>query len=395
MSRLLFVGPPFVGHLNPAISVATELEARGHEVGWVGDEALLKKLGSKATVVRGVAFDRIATLATDRPSRLRGNGAIALLWNGYLDVARSTYALIAEALEVFEPCLVLCDQQMFAGGLAAHEAGYRWLTLATTSAEIVSCPEEHSGFHRWMANALAELESGFGLADSVDPRLSPFGILLFSSCALTGPLPGHLPILSAGCSTKYREESAVFPWEKLDKRRKLLVSLGTLNGLAGKTFLDEAWQACWQRRETMQTILLDPTASIRYAPNDDVLILKSVPQLALLKQLDAVLCHGGQNTISEAISHGVPLVVAPIRDDQPMNAAQVVDAGIGVRVRFGHPSAPAIGAAIDAVLTNPAYRAAAMAIAPSMINGTDRAADAIERFLRTGTLADGMDSHGS
>jgi hypothetical protein len=33
MSRLLFIGPPFVGHLNPVISVAMELEARGHEIG--------------------------------------------------------------------------------------------------------------------------------------------------------------------------------------------------------------------------------------------------------------------------------------------------------------------------------------------------------------------------
>jgi UDP:flavonoid glycosyltransferase YjiC (YdhE family) len=63
--------------------------------------------------------------------------------------------------------------------------------------------------------------------------------------------------------------------------------------------------------------------------------------------------------VCEALWHGVPLVVAPIRDDQPVVAGQVVDAGAGIRVRFGRVTAPKLGAAIDAVLHEPGYRAAA------------------------------------
>ena len=53
--------------------------------------------------------------------------------------------------------------------------------------------------------------------------------------------------------------------------------------------------------------------------------------------------HGGHNTVCEALAHGLPLVVAPIRDDQPTVAAQVVQAGAGVRTDLlagasgGHP----------------------------------------------------------
>jgi UDP:flavonoid glycosyltransferase YjiC (YdhE family) len=393
MSKLLFIGPPFVGHLNPVISVAMELEARGHEIGWVGDPELLKRLGSKSTVVRGYTLDRVVEQANERPSKLRGPDAIASLWNTYLGMAQAMYALVVEALDTFPPDLVLSDQQTFAGALAAREAGYRWLTLATTSGEMGAGPQSHAGFHRWLTNALTELAAELGLRDATDPRFSPFGTLLFSSCALTGDLPSQLQIANVGCSIKHRSESSTFPWEKLDRRHKVLVSLGTLNDLAGKAFLEEAWLACHERRETIQTILLDPSATIEHISDDDILILRSIPQLALLKHLDVIVCHGGQNTISEALSHGVPLVVAPIRDDQPMNAAQVVDAGVGVRVRFGRPRSAAIGNAIDLALGDPAYRAAAMNIQPSMINGTDRAADAVERFLRLGTLHDGMDSH--
>ena len=37
MSRFLFVVPPLAGHVNPTISVARRLEARGHQVAMVGD----------------------------------------------------------------------------------------------------------------------------------------------------------------------------------------------------------------------------------------------------------------------------------------------------------------------------------------------------------------------
>lgn len=395
MSKLLFVGPPFVGHLSPAISMAIELKARGHEVGWIGDQGVLKKLGLTSMVVRGCTLDWLVDQANERPSKLRGSEAIVSLWRIYLEMARAMYPLVVEALDTFRPDLVLSDQQTFAGSLAAREAGYRWLSLATTSGEIGVGPQNYPGFHRWLVNMLTEFGAELGLRDATDPRFSPFGTLLFSSRALTGGLPPELQIASIGCSSKHRSESSTFPWEKLDRRRKLLVTLGTLNDLAGKTFLEEAWMACHERRETIQTILLDPSASMERISDDDILILKHVPQLALLEHLDAVVCHGGQNTISEALSYGVPLVVAPIRDDQPMNAAQVVDAGVGVRVRFGRPMASAIGAAIDLVLGDPACRAAAKDIQPSMINGTDRAADVVEHFLQSGNLHREMDSHDS
>ncbi|BDU18888.1 glycosyltransferase [Dyella sp. GSA-30] len=395
MNKLLFVGPPFVGHLSPALSLAMELAARGHEIRWVGDEKLLKKLGSKSMTVYGCTLDWVVDRANERLGELRGSDAILSLWKTYLSMAQAMYPLTVEALDAFRPDLVLSDQQTFAGSLAAREAGYRWLTLATTSGEIDPGPQSQASFHRWLMNALAEFGAELGLRDASDPRFSPFGTLLFSSCALTGALPTHPQIAGVGCSIKHRSETAAFPWEKLDRRRKVLVSLGTLNDLAGKSFLEEAWLACHERRETIQTILLDPSDSMERVSDDDILVLRRVPQLALLEHLDAIVCHGGQNTISEAISHGVPLVVAPIRDDQPMNAAQVVDAGVGVRVRFGRPRAAAIGAAIDRVLGDPAYRAAALDIQPSMANGTDRAADAVEHFLRSGALHNGMDSHDS
>jgi UDP:flavonoid glycosyltransferase YjiC (YdhE family) len=81
--------------------------------------------------------------------------------------------------------------------------------------------------------------------------------------------------------------------------------------------------------------------------------------LALMPHLDAVVGHGGMNTVCEALAHGVPLVVAPIRHDQPVIAAQVVAAGAGIRVPFGRVTPDRLRQAIVSVLDEPGYRAGA------------------------------------
>jgi UDP:flavonoid glycosyltransferase YjiC (YdhE family) len=114
-----------------------------------------------------------------------------------------------------------------------------------------------------------------------------------------------------------------------------------------------------------------------------------VPQLELLPQLDAVICHAGHNTTCEALAHRVPLVVAPIRDDQPAVASQVTAAGAGIRVKFGRVNAPELREAIVTVLSDPTYRDAAAVIADSFdaAGGAKAAADRLEMLLLTASTA--------
>ncbi|OMI36018.1 glycosyltransferase [Streptomyces sparsogenes] len=111
-------------------------------------------------------------------------------------------------------------------------------------------------------------------------------------------------------------------------------------------------------------------------------MVREVPQLPLLARVAAVVCHAGHNTVCEALWHGVPLVVAPIRDDQPVVAGQVVAAGAGVRVRFGRVTAAGLGEALDTVLYEPGCRAAAERVGASFraAGGAAAAADHLERL---------------
>jgi MGT family glycosyltransferase len=61
----------------------------------------------------------------------------------------------------------------------------------------------------------------------------------------------------------------------------------------------------------------------------DWLVRPVIPQLAALAVADLVIGHGGNNTITEALAAGVPLLIGPFSSDQFDNAADVEAAGLG------------------------------------------------------------------
>lgn len=99
--------------------------------------------------------------------------------------------------------------------------------------------------------------------------------------------------------------------------------MGTLNGAAAGRFFQVAADAV--RDMDVQAVLVAPPGAVPDPPSN-VLVRDRVPQLKLLERMSAVVSHGGHNTVCEALARGLPLVVAAIRDDQPVIARQVAAA---------------------------------------------------------------------
>mmetsp|Transcript_56357 Transcript_56357/g.134536 ORF Transcript_56357/g.134536 Transcript_56357/m.134536 type:complete len:482 (+) Transcript_56357:70-1515(+) len=79
----------------------------------------------------------------------------------------------------------------------------------------------------------------------------------------------------------------------------------------------------------------------------DVLCVNSFAQVEVLRSgVDVFVTHGGQNSFTEALSCGTPVVVCPGFGDQEVNAAKAVRLGVGLKVdRPKIASAPASQAA--------------------------------------------------
>jgi MGT family glycosyltransferase len=378
---VLFVVPPLTGHVNPTVSVARALEARGHEVAWVAHPGTVRKLlpdGARIFPLPEAAPAELVGAVTERARAVRGAAALKFLWEDFLvPLARSMLPGIDAAVTEFAPAVMAVDQQAVAGGLVARRRGLPWATLSTTSAGVTDPLAALPQVKRWLGDLLAGLERDAGLEPTDAGELSPHLVIAFTTDAMVGPLdrfPTHYKFV--GPSISDRPESTPFPFDQL-RRPCVLVSMGTVNADASGRFYATALDAL--RGEPVQAVLAAPPELVADVP-DNAIVRRYVPQLALLPRVDAVVCHGGHNTVCEALAHGLPLVVAPIKDDQPIVADQVVAAGAGLRVKFGRVQPPELRDAIRRVLDEPAFRAAAGRVRASFAaaGGATAAAAALE-----------------
>jgi zeaxanthin glucosyltransferase len=284
---------------------------------------------------------------------------------------------VDRAIGEYQPDVVLVDQHALAGALAAHRHGLPWATLITTAMELTHPLAVLPRVDAWIRSQLASLcrdvardlasdivsEAGSSSDGSLDLLFSPYLVIAFTTSAVIGeqPFPDHFALVGAAML----ERPGAFAWDLLDPaRRKVLISVGTLaTGLAAD-FYQRAAAAVAPLSAAVQAIIVGPPELVPDPPGN-VLVVPWVPMLALLPRLDAVISHGGMNTVSETLAHGLPLVIAPIRHDQPVVASQVARAGAAIRVPFSRVRPAQLREAVVTILDDPSYRNAAERIRDS------------------------------
>jgi MGT family glycosyltransferase len=321
-------------------------------------------LGAEATIFR--TGTRI-----HRPQADQGLASVKSVWERFIvPFTRFTLPAVEKAVTQYQPDVVVSDQITPAGALVAHRHGLPWATLTCSTIDLCTPYRGLPKVERWIEDQLGALwrEAGLPQSEQLDLRFSPYLVIAFTGRELTGPL---LPpadgqqVQLVGPALTERSGDPDFPWHWLDPaRQKVLVTMGTLADELAQNFNSRAIAALAPLAETVQAIVLgQPDSTAQQAEN--LLVLPSAPILKLLPHLDAVVSHGGLNTVCEALWHGVPLVVAPIRHDQPINARLVAEAGAGVRVRFARVRPEELRAAVTTVLDDPAYRQSAARIGES------------------------------
>jgi MGT family glycosyltransferase len=117
---------------------------------------------------------------------------------------------------------------------------------------------------------------------------------------------------------------------------------------------------------------------------DNMVGAEFLPQASILPQVDLVITHGGNNTVTECLYFGKPTVVLPVFWDQHDNAQRIHETGFGIRLDTYEHAPEELTGAVDALLSDAALadRLAATSRRLQAAPGTVAAADAIERVLR-------------
>ncbi|MFF3671223.1 glycosyltransferase [Microtetraspora malaysiensis] len=107
-----------------------------------------------------------------------------------------------------------------------------------------------------------------------------------------------------------------------------------------------------------------------------------VPQAAIIPQVDLVITHGGNNTTTEALHFGKPMILLPLFWDQYDNAQRVHEKGYGVRLDTYKFADEQLAGALDRLLgdTELRERLAAHGAEIRRRDGLRVAADVIEKI---------------
>jgi UDP:flavonoid glycosyltransferase YjiC (YdhE family) len=355
--RVLFTCRAAIGHFHPLVPVAQALADAGHEVAFATHAAL-------APLVERAGFRHLpAGLHSTSPEmaplmaamgQLRGEDSVAFIMRrGFAGALAERMAADLLAMpEARSADLFVRDSTELGACVAAEHLGRPHAAVSALAA----------GFRpRWrgyIAGPLGELRAAHGLPP--DPECAmPFRYLTFH------PFPPSFvdsPMLPTDHHVRLAPfdrsgDEALPAWaDDLPPRPTVYATLGTVfNGRADLfvAFLDGL------RDEPVNLVLTvgrEQNPAQFGSQRSGVRIERYIPQTLLFPRCDLVLTHGGSGTVSAALAHGLPLVIAPISADQPYNAARVATLGVGRVIQAEGLTPGVVRDAVRAVLADPAYR---------------------------------------
>ncbi len=397
-------------------ALARSLQLRGHEVtifGIADTEARVRGAGIGFHRIGAEDYPAGALKKLDaRMAQSKGMVTLRLTMERVRDAARMVLRDGPEAVRAAGMEALLVDEVEFAGSVADH-LGLPWVSIALIP-PFVPCDGYPPFWFGWgpgqdwarrFRNRMGiRLLSGmaapvfrevnrqrraWGMKPFKRPEdaLSPLMQIAQMPEALEFKIPGKRParLYYTGPFIHAQQRAAVeFPWERLNGRPLIYASLGTFQNGSAAIFRTIA-EACAGLEAQLVIALgggLDRARLGKLA--GDPLVVRFAPQLEILKRAALVITHAGINTVLESLAEGVPLVAAPLGNDQPGIAARVKACGAGVVVPWRRLNPKRLRRAVLRVLEEPRYREAAQALQRSIreMDGPGRAAELIEQALQ-------------
>lgn len=333
MANVTFLMLPEFGHILPTLPLASSLMRSNHHVCYLTVPdfgSLFRQLGIECRFVATDASD------VEQPDA----------WS----VRRSGRVIIEDL-----------SKQLSGIGGSPKERMVRHLIEAGT--DLVACDVkllDHWGefFARQLRPPIVAIN-----VTLTNPMTSQFPEIVLC------PVEFELPAARRCLSNRYFCEPSVWrhraisddEWVVKDHRRLVYCSLGTqafnYTG-ASRVLRDviEAFEGLPAYRLIMAATSLYETIATGALPSN-ITVVRSAPQLKILRHADIVITNGGLGTLKEAILERVPALVIPFLYDQPANGQRVEYHGIGRTCRPADCSPDKIRRAVMEISDDSALRA--------------------------------------
>lgn len=406
--KIGILSSPVAGHVYALAALGRALQRRGHEIFFfsladtgplVAAEGLRPVLFGAGAFPAGSWEHRWRRVS--RSSGWRAGLQTLLL---HRKVARAAGRDIPSLIHELGLTAMLIDENQIYGRGLAERAGIPFASVAGTiplhrAADGTRPPPIFSwrpgagpgGFLRWRNRAgfwamdlLGLAVSGLGsfpasieASLSRELRLRPFTEEFdWEDANRTGSYVGHF--------VDPARHAPYFPFDRLPAKRPLIfASLGTIHNGRREIYS----RLVESVRGLPVTLVISEgrwrEAQPKWRESGNVIVASYVPQLGLLERASVVITHGGVHSIAESLYYGRPMLVLPQANDQPGGAARVAAAGCGIALSDSRVGSPLIRAALQRLLSDPAFAQNARALSEKVRagGGPEAAAGLVERWL--------------
>jgi zeaxanthin glucosyltransferase len=417
--KIGFVSMPLSGHLNPMTALARRLQSRGNEVVFFGvpDVEPFARTAGLDFVPYGEAEYPVGSIAKVYSSVAAKRGFEVVrhsCMNLNPDLTRVAFAYLADKLTMTAVEGLVVDTVHFFIELVPLSLSIPFVQVSTgidldfsgaTPPSLFSGPLDVSpgGLNRNAEN-LRKLSAIFGplaevarsYAEKVgldidwsDPAATVSKLAVIAQTPKEFDFPGTPWPAQFHYAGPFQDDEArgtvPFPWERLTDKPLIYASLGTLvNGL------DDVYKHILRALEPLEDVQVVLSVGKNIDPNKlapvplNTVVVRSAPQIELLKRAALCITHAGLNTVLESLTHGVPMVAIPIGYDQPGIAARIAHHGVGEFIELDELTTERMRGSLEKVLQDPSYRERANYFQKVIANtrGLDVAADIIEQAFQ-------------
>lgn len=393
--HIAFVSLGAFGHINPTLALVTELVKQGVRVTYFTTEAfrnIIEPTGAKFVAVPSWMAEN--DKHNDGEKKEDDGGVAAAVPFLFLNEAGAYIDTILDTLHDDKPDAIVHDFAGIVGTIAADNLNVPNVMLYTSypsndsysvAAGFESCPADHP-----LRKAAAGIAAGY--AEKYGCRVMTVKEIF------DGHGDFNLVMMQKKLVPNYEsfDDSFVFTGVQIGKRTAFGSWKAPDNG---KPLLYSSLGTAFNNWPEYYPILFDAVrdldinvfaalgsidpASLKDIPAN-VEVGQMVPQLDILSQASVFITHAGMGGTGEAIYYGVPMIAIPQMEEQAITARQIEKLGLGVA--FLDKSAitsEALKTAIQKLLTEPSYKAAAEQFSADMktLGGAKASAEALLHFL--------------
>jgi MGT family glycosyltransferase len=424
VAEILLLSVPVFGHVKPMLAIARELVSRGHRVRWLAGTAFRERVEGTGAQFCGFqeGFDYSRPelvpdqLQADR-DRLRGLARLRFDLGTFFIAPCEGFCRDLLRLHEETPAdLLVCDSFLMAGAWWAERTGRPWVQLCCTVLTLPSralapfglaLPPDDSWRGR-IRNRLLRALTRHVLFRSLRSRadqarqalslppvrpwlfdvVSPHLVLSGTVRSFEYPRPDCPPqVVFTGPLLEHNDEAFTPPawWDDLNHATVVHVTQGTISNDPAQLL-----------RPTLTALADEPVLVVACTGRIDgglealgplpanARVTGYIPYGALLPKTSLVVTNGGFQGVQAALCHGVPMVTAGESEDKPEVCARLQGTGASIDLGTANPEPAAIREAVQQVLADPAFQAAAGALAKDAAEagGAVAAVDAIEAVLR-------------